>query len=134
MLGTALMTSESLEREATLHRLLSQVFVLGTISLLTATSSARVSGTRCSRSRKTKHAEIARYAVNAGGEARASWDDYSGSAEGSRQGRYRLASAVDDCPSKRQAFSVLCKHSHTSLDVRVLLCTFIDLLGKRGVA
>jgi hypothetical protein len=32
------------------------------------------------------------------------------------------------------SFSVLCKHSHTSLDVRVLLCTFIDLLGKRGVA
>jgi MFS family permease len=38
------MTSESLEREATLHRLPSQVFVLGTISLLTAMSSAMVYG------------------------------------------------------------------------------------------
>lgn len=44
MLGAAPMTSESLEREATLHRLPSQVFVLGTISLLTAMSSAMVYG------------------------------------------------------------------------------------------
>jgi len=44
MLGATPMTSESLEREATLHRLPSQVFVLGAISLLTAMSSAMVYG------------------------------------------------------------------------------------------